>query len=168
MPQVQNPLDVSRFLSNPCRLVGPRIISDIGDFDPGEPDVDSDHAKNLLGPGCGWDSKDRTQDISLRIDTVHKAHAGKGLKGIDGVYASKEDGMMDYLQPIEFAGHPGYPAAIAGSQEDIAAGDCTVYVGIANDLVYLASVVNENSPDQACPAAQKVAAAVLDTLKKGA
>lgn len=166
VPKVSNPLDPGPFLSDPCKLVDDSIISQIDDFQPGEADVDSDAAKNLIGPSCSWNNDEYSQLISVVIDTVHQKQADVGFKGLDGIYASHKDGR--YLDSVVVQGYPGNPAAFAGEIAKRDKGDCALIVGIADDLVFKVSVLNENNPANACPVAPKVAGAVLDSLTKGA
>lgn len=167
VPPVTTPVDPAPFLGEPCQLIGRDLLSDVGDFEPGEPDVDSDAARNLLGPGCGWRSKDLTQDVSLRIGTVRREKAAEGLKGMAAVYDSKQSGGIDELQPLALEGHPGNPAAVAGKAEDIRRGDCPIEVGIADDLTYIVRFSDMDNPEGACVVAQRLATAVLDTMAKG-
>jgi len=166
VPQVQRPLDVSRFVDNPCKLVDQRVIERLGDFDPGKPDVTSDAAKNLIGPRCSWFHKtESTVHFGVSIGLPHQKHADPERKGLAGIYGSRKSGRIDYFQPVTLPGHEDYPAVIAADQQEIDEGSCPVYIGVANDLTVIASFSNGSSPEQACPAAQQVASAVLDTLK---
>lgn len=166
--KVQDPLDATPFLADPCKLVDNQIVSQLGPFDPGKTDVNSEMAKKLTGPGCEWSAGSNFGlNIDLRINTVHQEFAAAGSKGIAGIYGGKESGLVDYLEPVVIEGHPGYPAADAGQDGDREKGDCTLYVGISDELTFKSSVLNEDDPSQACPAAHRIAAAVLDSLKKG-
>lgn len=144
------------------------MLSDIADFESGEPDVDSEHAKKMIGPSCDWGTEDFMSEISLVINAVHSEHADKKYKGIAGIYGGKEAGLVDFLDPTEVPGHLGYPAVYAGQDGDREKGKCALHVGIANDLTFTVIVQSENDPTQSCPAAQKVAASVLERLKGGA
>lgn len=166
VPKVTNPLSTGSFLGNPCQLVDDSIFAQIGEFGPGKPDVDSDAAKNLIGPSCTWESADYSRAIDVVISTVHQKQAEQGFKGLDGVYASHEDGK--YLEPVVVQGYPGNPAAFAGENAKRDRGECSLYVGIADDLVFRVGILDENNPANACPAAPRVAGAVLDSLTKGA
>lgn len=169
VPRVANPIDPGPFLANPCRLVPDGEISQLGEFDPPEPDVDSDEAKNLLGPGCGWLSKEvGGASLSVRIGIPHREHADDGFKGLAAVYKAKEAGEIDHLQPVQLAGHLEYPAVIHGRSADISAGKCGIDVGIADDLTYSVNAIDNLNPGNACPMAQKVAEVVLESMLKGA
>lgn len=164
VPQVENPLNAEPFLDRPCDLVDRAVLSGIGDFKAGKPDVNSEAAKKLIGPSCNWHSRGSGLDVGLAISTVHR---DTGTGGIEGVYAGKEAGLIDRLKPVEIPGNSGYPAAFAGDNYDFERGRCPLTVGITNELAFTASVTSEGNPKEACSAALKVAASVLDTLKEG-
>ncbi len=168
VPQVVHPLDATPFLKHPCQLVDDKFLARFGDFEKGEPDVESSHAQKLIGPTCVWYGKeDFDRAVSVIIDTPHQKYAQPELRGLGGLYASKKSGSMDYLQPVQIPGHSDYPAVIAGKQDDMVENRaCVVYVGISDDLTINTSLDNADSVKEACEVAQNVAAAVLDTLKQ--
>lgn len=166
VPKVANPLDAEPFLTNPCDLVAKSVVSEVGGTGAGKPDVNSDMAKQLGGPGCDWETEGGYFTINIR--TVHRDQAAPHLKGIGSIYAAKNDPDLIEFRELEIPGHAGYPAVIARNQDDVDDGSCPVRVGIADDLTFIADMINEDNPDAACNEATKVAASVLDTLKKGA
>lgn len=168
VPKVANPLNVAPYVDRPCDLVDKATLAEIGEMDPPEPDVDSDMAKRLTGPTCQWDATNGELDVRVSIQTVHSQYAAPNLKGIAGIYGGKESGLVDYLEPVEIPGHPDYPAVFAGQNTDKEFGGCPLYVGVADDMVFVARVSDRSeSPKDACPATLKVAASVLQTLKTG-
>lgn len=168
-PKVTTPIDPSPFVADPCKLVPTTALAELGRFDPGEPDVDSDEAKNLLGPGCGWLSADiGGPSVSLRIGLPRRDAAQEGFKGMESIYRAKESGDIDHLQPLQIPDHPDYPAAVNGLAADIAAGKCGIDVGMADDLTYAVNVIDEENPANACQLANKVAGIVLESMLKGA
>lgn len=164
VPPVASPLSADQYLGKPCDLIARSEVKALGSEEQGEPDVDSDMARNLTGPTCTWNTRDGWFDVA--VATVHRDKAAENLKGIAGIYAEKA-GLAEF-QPVEIPGSPGYPAVIAREDVDISGGSCPVYVGIANDLTFIAGMKNRTNPDIACQDAIKVASAVMDTLKKGA
>lgn len=159
IPKVANPLNVDRFLDNPCQLVQKDVVAAVGDMKPGEPDTDSDMAKNLTGPGCKWYSKGSGASLSLVFETVHRDN---GTGGIKGVYNGKESGLIEDFEPTEVA---GYPAAVVPISSDDPADTCPLSVGISDDLLFVARVTDHGDPDDACAASRKVAESVIETLK---
>ncbi|MFC6871039.1 DUF3558 domain-containing protein [Haloechinothrix salitolerans] len=164
VPKVDDPLDVEPFLDRPCELVDPAALSKVGNFKPGSADVDSKAAKKLTGPSCSWHAKGSGPDAGLAIGTVHRDN---GTGGIKGVYAGKEQGFIERLEPVEIPGHPGYPAAYAGGEDEFSRGRCPLAVGITNDLSIMVSITDRAHPERACSAVLKVAASALEALKKG-
>jgi hypothetical protein len=168
VPKVASPLNVEPYVDRPCDLVDKATVAEIGDMDSPQPDVDSDMAKRLTGPTCQWDATNGNLDIRVSIQTVHSQYAAPGLKGIAGIYGGKQNGLVDYLEPAEVPGHPGYPAVFAGQNSDKEFGGCPLYVGVADDMVFVARVSDRSEiPQDTCPATLKVAASVLQTLKAG-
>nr|WP_231104982.1 DUF3558 domain-containing protein [Haloechinothrix halophila] len=165
VPQVKEPLDAGPYLKRPCDVIANSVINSVGNMRPGEPDVNSDTAKKLTGPSCGWFPKgnERVQ-FSLLFETVHRDN---GTGGIKGVYKGKEVGLTDYVEPVDIPGHAGYPAAFSGSKDDQDKGECSLAVGITNNFLFSVHFTNWENPNQACPSALKVAASALDTLKEG-
>lgn len=167
-PRVQTPLDPSPYLDNPCQLVPMRVLNSIAEFREGDPDTDSAAAKKMTGPRCTWLPRDLDgPTVGITIGTVRRATADEGYKGLEIEYRSKESGDIDHLQPLAIPGHPGNPAVISGQAVRINNGSCPVTVGLADDLTFTARVIDREDPQGACEGAQKVAAAVLDTLAGG-
>lgn len=165
---VQKPLDAESYLNRPCDLVGSQTVAEFGGL-KAMPDVNSDRAKNLTGPLCTWDSDDSdAPQFHVAIQVPTNEEAPEESKGIRGFYQGHEDGLTDYLEPVEIPGHPGYPAVFAGSDLDKEVGNCSLFVGITDTLTFVAGVTDRKNPSQACAGSLKVAASVLDTLKKGA
>lgn len=162
IPKVANPLNADPFMGNPCELVSNDVVVAVGDMKPGEPDTDSDMAKNLTGPSCAWFSQDLGPSISLVFETVHREN---GTGGIKGVYNGKESGLIEDFEPTEVV---GYPAAVVPIMPDDPADTCPLSVGIADDLLFVARVTDHGDPSNACAASRKVAESVIETLKKGA
>ncbi|MGH3951477.1 MAG: DUF3558 domain-containing protein [Pseudonocardiaceae bacterium] len=165
VPKVASPLDVEPFLAKPCDLVSESILGEMGFTKPGEADIDSKEAKKLIGPSCSWFAPDGGPNMHVAIHTPKRDNGNGGLAS---VYENKELGIFEFLTPTEVPGHPDYPAVFAGSKDYRAEGECTMFVGISDDLEFATGVKDRNNPAAACPAAQKVAAAVIETLKEGA
>lgn len=165
---VGSPLDIEPFLNRPCDLVGKATVAEFGKMNA-EPDVNSERAKNLTGPLCSWRSDDvRQPRFNVAIHVPQSEAAEEHLKGIRGIYAAREDSTTDYFEPVEIPGHPGYPAVITGGEVDKTTGDCPVFFGVTDTLTVVASVTVHGNHPEACKGSLKVAASVLETLKKGA
>lgn len=157
---IAKPLDPTPFLRRPCDLVAKSALAEMGFTEPGEPDTDSKLAKDIAGPSCGW--RDRGNGISIVMHTVNQKNGNGGLVP---VYDSLEVGLLAFVDPVEVPGHPDYPAVEAGENDERSKGDCPVYVGIRDDLVFVVQSNYFTTPATGCSDAKKMAAAVLDTLK---
>lgn len=167
-PRVEAPIDPTPFVANPCQLVPESKLAALGRVNPPEPDVDSNAAKKLLGPGCTWLAADTGEPtIGIRIHTLQVEHAEEGFEGLEGIYQAKQSGKIDHLQPLQLAGHPDYPAVVYGQAAEINAGTCAVSVGIADDLTYSVQTIQEEDPKNACTISQRVAEIALESMLSG-
>lgn len=165
---VKSPLNVRPFLDRPCDLVDKQTVAEFGKM-KAEPDVNSDRAKNLTGPLCDWSSDDLDgPSLSLAIQIPTNEAAPEGSKGIRGFYRGHESGLTNYLEPVQIPGQPGYPAVFAGSDVQKESGHCSLFVGVTDTLTTVIGVTIDNNYSEACAGSLKIAASVLDTLKKGA
>lgn len=165
---VQTPLNVEPFLERPCKLVDEQTVAEFGKM-KAEPDVNSDRAKNLTGPLCSWRSDDIGKPrLSVAIQVPQSEAAEESLKGIRGVYAGRDDSTTGYFEPVEIPGHPGYPAVFTGGEVDKTTGDCPLFFGVTDTLTVVATVAVDGNYPEGCAGSLKLAASVLDTLKKGA
>ncbi|GDY31581.1 hypothetical protein GTS_32140 [Gandjariella thermophila] len=114
------------------------------------------------GPACGWTDTNGPSKMSLGVGFLTAGH------GLGDIYSQKETyGRFQPLPDIE-----GYPAVIAVSGSETGhSGACTIDVGVTNQLavnvfVQLKSGVDA-PPDytDTCPRTQKVADAIMKTLK---
>ncbi len=159
---VADPLDVEAFIGRPCDLVGKRVVRELGGGVPNEP---KGELAERLGPTCEWELKSNGQYFYVSIGTVARDMGGRGLAEL---YENIEAGMNGYVESVKIPGHPDYPAAYGTLGEDERpAGYCPVNVATSNDLAITVSFENVSEPDRACSSALKVAASVIDTLKKG-
>jgi len=136
-PRVVSPIDPGPFTENPCRLVPEDKLASFGHVKSPQPDVNSNAAKKLLGPGCTWLAASTGEPtIGIRIHTLQAQHADTAFEGLEGIYQAKKSGKIDHLQPLLLPGRPEYPAVVYGQASDINAGTCTVSVGLADDLTF--------------------------------
>lgn len=159
-PKVAAPMDPAPFLSRPCDLLSKSKLAAMGYTKPGKPDVDSDVAKDLTGPSCSWFGDGA--DFSLSIHTVNQRN---GNGGLGPIYSGKSNGLYGYLDPVSVPGHSDYPAVSADANDERTEGDCPVFVGIRDDLVFVVHVNYDKEPQKGCTAAAELAAGVIDTLK---
>ncbi|WP_240686931.1 DUF3558 domain-containing protein [Amycolatopsis suaedae] len=158
-PSIARPLDPSRFLSDPCTLVSPQALSELGFTEPGKPKTEGS-ASVLGGPGCEWLIGREGIGLSVAVQTPNR---DRGTGGLAGVRAALERGQLRFSEPGPDI--DGYPSVYAGLVDGRDSGRCTLWVGIADDLTFTATSVNRNR-QQSCDAAGKLAAAVVGTLKQ--
>lgn len=159
---ISNPLDVDPFIDRPCDLVPKGIVDSFGGGKAREAEGDlSDH----LGPSCAWELNGDGRVFHVSLGTEARRMGGQGLTEI---YKNVNAGIGGYVEPTEIPGHPEYPAAFGTLDKDKRSeGYCPVNIGTSDDMVVTVAFENLAKPFQACPAALRVAASVLDTLKKG-
>lgn len=166
--KVQHPLNVEPFLSRPCDLIDKKVIAELGEAQ-GKPEVDTSRAQTGTGPLCEWD-KDLLDDTDLAVTIqvpINEA-AEPHLKGIRGIYAGHESQSDTYLEPVPVPAHPGYPAVYAGGNFNKTKGTCPLYVGVTDTLTVVVSTAIDDQYNKACEGSLKMAASMIETLKKGA
>lgn len=147
-PSVQEPLDASSFVADPCRSLTDAQRQDFK-LSEGAPDDSSTD----LGAGCFWKN-----DAGARIEVVYNPELTNGLSHL---YAQNATGHWNYWEPTQV---DGYPAVIA--MIDKPAADCNLAVATSDALFFQANVWNPDHDDN-CVAAENVAAAVLATIEAG-
>lgn len=159
---VSDSLNVDPFIDRPCNLVPKGVVDSFGGGKARKAEGElADH----LGPSCTWELKRKGQLFRVSLGTKARGMGGRGLVEI---YENVKAGIGGYVEPTEIPGHPQYPAAFGTLDKDKRSeGYCPVNVGTSNDMVVTVSFESLVKPSQACPGALKVAASVLDTLKKG-
>lgn len=153
-PVIANPLDVSRFMADPCASITSTQASDLTISPQGKRvDIQSGQACDwLYGPNLQWHA----------VVTYIVPDAKNGLQNL---YNQKAAGWYDqgYFEPTTL---DGYPAVYQDSTDYRTNGQCELSVGI-NEQVFF-SVLNkgQNNTDL-CKGAAKVATAVVETIKRG-
>ncbi|MEC3979992.1 DUF3558 domain-containing protein [Amycolatopsis sp. H20-H5] len=158
VPRVARPLTVSAYQSDPCETVPPAAMAALRFTAPGEPRV-GQSASEKAGPGCAWIGADGLS-VLLVLETGNQA---AGIGGLTGQYTAKGSGQLGFLEPAPAV--DGYPAVYSDLSDRRPKGDCTLVVGIADDLVFSAGTSGFQGQQDSCAAAGQVAAAVLKTLK---
>lgn len=156
-PNVAHPLDTTRFQKDPCGVLTPAQLRALNVAARGE--VDN---QDPTGPACGWTDTDGPSKMSLGVGFLTAGH------GLGDIYAQKD--LYAYFQPLPDI--EGYPAVanIKGSQRNNT-GTCAIDIGVTNQLAVDVFVTLRNGvgapPDYSdpCPRTQKVADAIVKTLK---
>ncbi|MFF5987795.1 DUF3558 domain-containing protein [Prauserella flavalba] len=162
VPQVQNPLDPAGYLDKPCDLLPSDFMHGLGYTEPGQPQEDKSLVE-LTGPACGWNDRGKGETVVVAVQTGNQRD---GAGGLQGLYDAYKAGQFEYWEPTTV---DDYPAAFSDNYDARESGSCRIVVGIADDLSFSASAgPYSDEPGQACPVAEQVAGAVIDTLKGGA
>ncbi len=156
VPKVSNPIDPSAHLGEPCTVVPAALATELGFAGPGKADVDGSTAE--AGPACGWLGGGK--GLGIQILTGNR---DRGAGGLVAVYYNKKTGLFAYVEPAPDV--EGYPAVYAQTRDRRPAGECGMYVGIADNLTFTVKTTGYEGEQDSCDAAQKVAAAVVKTLK---
>jgi hypothetical protein len=154
-PRVSNPLDATKFLSQPCAVLTKVQLESFGVSQPGEPDTDSDIAK-VSGPGCLWHARPEVSStIGMSFLTGNK-------NGLSDTYRGR-----DRFEFFEETAVSGYPAVFNDLSDGRPHGDCNITVGISDTLAFRAREDGDLVGQAVCDRAKQVAAAVIATLKAG-
>lgn len=153
-PEVDEPLDTSKFQEDPCLSLTLEQSEGIFGFNgPGE------LSDGALGKSCDWRNRDTRSAGSISF-------LDKDPRGLSGEYEANEDGRWDVfeeLPPIE-----GYPAVVRSVGDDRPNGICTVVVGASDEIAFQAWVrlsesnVGEKDP---CDVAADIAGEAVKTMQ---
>jgi hypothetical protein len=155
-PKVTDPLDASKFISQPCGAIAPDQLQALHLPVQGKPDTDSETAKTA-GPGCSWFDRDAGSGVEIGFLTANK-------NGLSDTYQGK-DRFKGYFEPTEV---DGYPAVLNDIQDYRSDGTCNITVGISDTSEFRVGVQDTKLGVKSCDRAKEAAAAVIKTLKKGA
>jgi hypothetical protein len=155
-PPVTNPLDVTKFLPKPCAALTPQQLRDFNLPAQGEPDTDSAIARHT-GPSCGWTNSDTSTGIDVHFVTGNK-------NGLADVYRTHQEG--DWKGYWEVTTVDGYPGVFTFTTDGRPRGSCNLFVGISETLAF-AAATDGRLKEKSCDLAKQIAAAVVETLKRG-
>jgi hypothetical protein len=150
-PKVDSPLNPAPLLSDSCAVLSSSQLSTLG-LKTGKPRT------NEIGETCTWQYSDGTSN------TVNVVPMVPNKNGLSDLYDQKD--QKAYFEPTQIA---GYPALYADITDDRSRGQCSLYVGVTDQLaVYILTQLDDGADvTNPCPVADKVGAAMVQTLKKG-
>lgn len=155
-PRVSDPLDASKFLTQPCAVLTQAQLTVFSVSRPGKPDTEGAVAKNA-GPGCVWHTgAPLDSTISIGFMTGNK-------KGLSDTYRGRS--RFEYFEETTV---DGYPSVFNDIVEGRPSGQCNLVVGISDTLTFLAREEGRLVGQAVCDRAKQVAAAVIATLKASA
>jgi hypothetical protein len=155
-PKVPAALPTDTILSDPCQGISSTQADTIGLVPQGIP-------KTLPydGKGCNWKSAtDTSNEVAIAPLAVSK-------NGMNDIYANNALHKFQLFQPLTIAGYPAAKVELAGDQST---GNCTLWVGVTDQLAVQVEAlisfgINKTNP---CPIATKVAEAMIEHLKGAA
>ncbi|MQA10898.1 MAG: DUF3558 domain-containing protein [Pseudonocardiaceae bacterium] len=156
-PKVNNPLDASKYLSSPCKVLTHEQSQSLGATAPGKPRTTGAVAERA-GPACSWGNRDTGIGFQIAFMTGNKG-------GLSDTYRGNKQGDFEYFEPTEV---DGYPAVYADGTDERADGYCALLVGISDKLAILSGTSAYEGKQNSCGAAEKAASEALKTLKGGA
>ena len=159
IPKVANPLDPSKYLSEPCTIVPASALSALKFTDPGTAQQ-RDEGLGAAGPSCGWQVRGEGLSMVVIIATGNR---DRGAGGLAGLYTAHETGQFPFLEPAPEV--EGYPAVYVDKRDRRPNGFCSLDMGVADDLVIAVHSGGYEGADDSCAAASQVAAAIITTLK---
>jgi hypothetical protein len=155
-PTVENPLDASAYLDNPCTVLNAAQLANLGVVRPGIPETEGPIAEHI-GPQCIWHA---APEVNSSIDVGFITGDDHGLGAL---YAARE--TQEYFEETTVQ---DYPAVFHSGVDLRVNGSCNISVGISNTLSFRTSEDGGRTASDACARAKKVAEAVVTTLKGAA
>lgn len=154
-PPVENPLDTTTFQQDPCLSLTAAQTKELNVPTSGKP------YEEVLGNGCEWrndETRGKTNVVFLDRDP----------RGLSALYKANKAGKWAYfeeLSPID-----GYPAITRDVVDDRDIGNCTVIVGVSDEIAFATilqlSEANVGKKDP-CEVGVQVAGMALQTMKQG-
>ena len=162
VPKVTTPLDVTKYGNDTCGLVPNEELARLKYTDPGEPRPQDSTPEGQSGPSCGWKIKGAGISLLIILGTGNRDNGGGGLAGIQAAYERPKN-------PIKFLERApdveGYPAVYFDVHDRRPNGNCTMAIGLADDLAAGVFAEGYEGQQDSCDAAQGAAAAMVKTLK---
>lgn len=160
VPKVAQPLDASKYVTNPCGLVPQDLMASLQYTKPGEYHPQGNSPTNMAGPSCAW-NRGEGVGADIILGTGNRDRGGGGLAGTYDAYRHRERVLfLERAPDVE-----GYPAIYYGPNDERSMGTCIMAVGIADDLSFSVQAQGYEAQNDSCAAASQIAAAVIKTLK---
>jgi hypothetical protein len=159
VPKVPSALDAAKYESKPCDIVPSSTLASLRFTDPGTVQQ-KDDGIGAAGPSCGW--KIHGEGVSVLV-IIGTGNRDRGVGGLTGLYGAHDRGQLPFLEPAPAV--EGYPAIYIDLQDRRSTGACSMNIGVADDLAIAVDSGGYEGEQDSCDAAQKVAAAIITTLK---
>ena len=153
-PRVTDPLDATRFLTEPCTVLGQAQLATFDVSRPGIPTTTGAVAEHA-GPYCSWHA------ATELASTIGVGFLTGNENGLSDTYRGRD--QFDYFVPTTV---DGYPAVFVDGSDGRDNGRCNITVGINDQLAFRATEQGRLDAQGSCDRAKQVAAAALTTLKE--
>ena len=154
-PKVSTPLDATKFLNDPCLAL---TSGQVAQLQVGQ----GKESQGPLGNKCEWVNHESLGYVNVQF-------LAKFREGLSAVYKANDDGKYAVFEPV--ADVAGFPAVVAGQQNDQNSGICIMFIGLSDDLAMQLGVRESESKRgtvEPCDVTKAVAPLVLETMKAGA
>ncbi|MGW0516967.1 DUF3558 domain-containing protein [Crossiella sp. NPDC003009] len=154
-PLAQPELDTAPFVPDPCRLLSPPQLAQLGITVTGKQE------DSPLGKACRWTATDTPAKINFALDVNTQ------LGGLDQLYERKSS--FPVWQPLEISGYP----AVVADDADKQFGQCRTNVAVSNTVLIAVGLHLKSGTDKPadytdpCPRGVKILEQVITTLKGG-
>lgn len=160
--KVTAPLDAGKFAGDPCGLVPKDLLSRLGYAEPGDPRPQDSSPERQSGPSCGWQIRGVGTSVLVILGTGNRDAGAGGLAGIQAAH-ERPNSLIKFLAPAPDV--DGYPALYFDTRDRRPDGNCTLALGIADDLAVSVFAAGYQGQQDSCDVAQRVAAGTVKTLK---
>lgn len=152
-PRVTDPLDATRFFTEPCTVLSQAQLATFEVSRPGIPTTTGAVAE-YSGPYCSWHAA--TELASM----IGVGFLTGNENGLSDTYRGRD--QFDYFIPTTV---DGYPAVFVDGSDLRDSGSCNITVGISDTLAFNAAEQGRLDAQGSCDRARQVAVAALATLK---
>lgn len=120
-PKVENPIDAGQFEEQPCDALTTAQATELNVGPEGE------LADTEFGKGCLWRNAETGGATSI-------AFMSNIRRGLSIVYGEEKAGYYKYFEPTELE---GFPAVISNKGEGRPTANCSLTVGLSDELAFL-------------------------------
>lgn len=153
-PRVRVPLNDARLVSDPCSALSTPQLQGIG-FTGAIKTTVKDLA---VGNVCSWDD-DSIGTVGASVGVAVQTTLVHGLSDIYAQHAT-----LAYFLPVTIN---GYPAVLAGTEDQRSTGTCDLNLGVSDTSVLSIEYDQMDLGSSACDQVQALARAVVETLQGG-
>ncbi|MGW4521980.1 DUF3558 domain-containing protein [Amycolatopsis sp. NPDC004378] len=162
VPKVTTPLDATKYVGDPCALVPGDELARLKFTDPGAPRLGDTTPEGQAGPSCGWKISGEGVSLLVILGTGNRDAGAGGLAGIQAAY-ERPKSVVKFVERAPDV--EGQPALYFDTRDRRPIGNCSMAVGLADDLAVAVFAEGYEGQQDSCDAAQGAAAAMVKTLR---